>query len=388
MKTILKLWRDIVAVGQKRILLFIKVPPPVTGATLMNKRVHESKFLRQFFNIRSICISYADRVSDIGKFRLKKILKILYILVRLSKELLFHKPAFVYFQISPFRQGFYRDLLFVSLIKIVKVKIVFHLRGKGIKKAGQRVWKRKLYRYAFRDESVICLSKSLTYDIKEVFFDRVYIVNNGLPDIPNHFRTRKGRSLVGNLKVLFLSNLIKSKGVDDFLQALKLLREAGFNFQGLIVGDEGDLSHRQLNEEILNKNLEEEVEYLGKLYGDEKLRLLTEIDVIVFPTKNDAFPAIPIEAMRSALPIIATREGAIEDMVDDGITGYLVDKNAPEQIADSLIMLINEPALRKKMGEAGRRKYEEKYTLQQFEENMKNVFQDVLDDISNQRNYH
>jgi len=60
------------------------------------------------------------------------------------------------------------------------------------------------------------------------------------------------------------------------------------------------------------------------------------------------------------------------------ITGFLVEKNNPIELADKIEVLINNPDLRKQMGEAGRKKFFEKYTLEVFEQNMKNVFDDIL----------
>jgi len=82
--------------------------------------------------------------------------------------------------------------------------------------------------------------------------------------------------------------------------------------------------------------------------------------------------------MQFGIPIIATREGAMPEIIDDKITGFLVDKNQPEQIAEKIKILFNDEELRRKMGEAGRKKFLEKYTLEIFEQNMKKVFDGIL----------
>jgi glycosyltransferase involved in cell wall biosynthesis len=82
--------------------------------------------------------------------------------------------------------------------------------------------------------------------------------------------------------------------------------------------------------------------------------------------------------MQVGLPVIATIEGAIPEIIDDGITGFLVDKSSPKQIAEKIQLLIDNPDMRSRMGIAGRKKYEEKYTLEIFEDNLKKVFEEVI----------
>jgi glycosyltransferase involved in cell wall biosynthesis len=362
-----------------KILLFIKVPPPITGATLMNKRVHDSELLRKTFNIRSITISYMQHVSQMGKWTLFKVVVFIRLIIKLLNELWNHCPKFVYFQISPHGFAFLRDLIFVTLIKVFHVKILFHMRGKGIKYKSDL--SKLFYKYCFRHEYVICLSSLLTYDVQDVFNGKLFVVPNGIPDTNPHF-IRK--SVTEPPKILFLSNLIKAKGVLDFVNALKILRKTAFEFEASIVGAEGDISKHELGKILEEYSLDSEVKYLGAKYGSEKTHILSHSDIFVFPTKykTECFPGVILEAMQFGLPVVSTFEAAIPEIVDDGVTGFLVDKDAPEQIAEKIEILIKDPALRKRMGEAGRRKYEEKYTLQHFEENMKNVFQEVLDDIS------
>lgn len=365
-----------------RILLFIKVPPPVTGATLMNKRVYDSEMLRDNFNIRSILISYMSDLNEMGKWKINKVIKFINILIKLFNELILFKPQFVYFQISPHRIAFYRDLIYLTIIKIFNVKIVYHLRGKGIKEHVKIKWKRKIYTYAFKRSDIICVSHLLTYDIEDIFKGKIYIVNNGIPDIEKKYLTKSKISQSDTVKILFLSNLIKSKGILNFLESLKLLSEKGYQFSANIIGAEADLCSNDLQSIIINNNLTNKVIYLGSEYGKGKYEILAKSDVLVFPTKNDIWGNVILEAMQFSIPVIATVEGAIPEIIDDRVTGFLVDKDSPDQIADKLEILIKNPKLRELMGKAGRKKYEKKYTFQKFEENMMNVFKDVLININ------
>jgi glycosyltransferase involved in cell wall biosynthesis len=370
---------------EKRILLFIKIPPPITGATLMNKYVFESKLLKENFIIRSVLISYAKSVNNLGKLNLNKLIIFIKIFITLIKECIYHRPQFIYFQISPLGIAFLRDLIFVSLMKLFHIKIVYHLHGKGIKKMVENNFLAMLYKYAFRNSEIICLSSLLKDDLEDVFKGTIHIVNNGIPDVFEEkiFYSQRVRN-IDKIQILFLSNLIRSKGIMEFIESLKILADKNIDFRANIVGSEGDIKYNYLNDKITEYNLTNKIIYLGTKYGKEKNDTIAKCDVFVYPSFyfNDAFPLVILEAMQFSKPVIATREGAIPQIVDDGVTGFLVDKHNPEQISEKLEVFINNPELIKTMGAAGRKKYEEKYTIKIFEKNMDLVFKTFLENIN------
>ena len=77
--------------------------------------------------------------------------------------------------------------------------------------------------------------------------------------------------------------------------------------------------------------------------------------------------------MSYGLPCISTNEGAISEIIDDGKTGFIVDKDNPQMLAEKLEVLIKDAALRQEMGNAGKKKFEEGYTLEIFEHNIFNA---------------
>jgi glycosyltransferase involved in cell wall biosynthesis len=203
-------------------------------------------------------------------------------------------------------------------------------------------------------------------------------VNNGIPDIDEKYIKNQNLNISSKVNILFFSNLIKSKGIDDYLEALGILKSRNRHFKGIIIGAQADFTEKDLDDQLKHMYLSDQVSYLGKQYSENKYKILQEVDIMVFPTKHESFGLVVLEAMQFSIPVISTKEGAIPEIIDDGITGFLVDKNSPEQIAEKLELLINNPELRKSMGRAGRKKYEKKYTLHKFEENMLQVFQRVI----------
>jgi len=82
--------------------------------------------------------------------------------------------------------------------------------------------------------------------------------------------------------------------------------------------------------------------------------------------------------MQAGLPVVSTFEGAIPEIVDDGVTGFLVPQKNPQALAEKLEILIKDSELRQKMGAAGRKKFLEKYTVDKFENNLLAIFKEVI----------
>lgn len=363
---------------KKKILLFVKVPPPITGATLMNQRVCRSMVLRETFDVHSIEISYTDSLNRMGKLSLTKALKVFKVIGRLLSELKDFRPGLVYFQISPHGIAFLRDCVYAIIMKLHRVRIVYHLHGKGIASKG-RVAK-TLYRLIFRNEFVICLSELLAYDVQNVYTGCTRFVPNGIEDVyQGKIASQTYKEYACN--ILFLSNLSRSKGILDFMQVVSRLKDENLKFRAWIVGAENRVTKSDLIEKIRDMNLAGSVEYLGPLYDKDKHEVLRQSDILVYPTHEDAFPNVLIEATMHGIPVVAYNEGAIPDMIENGVNGFVVPKADVEQLGLRTRELLFNRELRYDMGRKSRQKYESRFTLSHFEENMKNTFLEILQDI-------
>jgi glycosyltransferase involved in cell wall biosynthesis len=87
--------------------------------------------------------------------------------------------------------------------------------------------------------------------------------------------------------------------------------------------------------------------------------------------------------MKASLPVITTSEGALPDMVEDQVTGFIIQKGSPEQLANKLKLLLADENLRLKIGQAGYEKYLKKYTSTIMQQRMSDVLSGVLDKCNN-----
>ena len=350
----------------KKILFLVQLPPPVHGASNVNASIRDSHYINSKIDAKFVNISPARGMTDIGKLSISKILATLHIFLKCILQYQKFAPNLVYITLSPHGLGFWKDALILQVLKIFGAKAVIHLHGKGINSEVSRSKvKRYIYQIIFKDVNVIHLSKSLFNDIDLVFDKKMSLtaVNNG---VENHGANEHSRLEVPIF--LYLSNLVPTKGADTLVDAINLLDDA---YEGRFkVRFVGKISNQRFYTELVSKvdeRFKRSVEFTGPLYGEEKLEAFKNSDVFVLPTKNDCFPLSILEAMSFSLPVLSTYEGAIPDIIDDNINGWLFESCDANELASKLANYIDNPGLITCHGHRANLKYKEKYTLEAFE---------------------
>lgn len=352
---------------KNRILFILHLPPPVHGSSVVGQCIKNSGIINQEFDCHFINLGTSRSLDEIGKNAGKKVFKYLSILSKVFGSLITHRPDICYVSIAAKGKPFYKDALVVSLVKIFQIKLIYHFHNKGIREKQYRFFDNLLYRFIFNNSDGILLSKYLFYDVQSYFPEnRIQICPNGMPKLSTQ-RERKEENQQGIIKILFLSNLFESKGVNVLLEACSLLKQAKIPFECAFIGGEGDISESQFLLRSKSLDLSKNIKYLGAKYGDEKRKAFEDADIFAFPTFNDCLPLVILEAMQYELPVISTFEGSIPDVVEDNVTGFLVRQKDAKALSEKLVVLIQSEELRIKMGKLGRLKYEREFTLEKFE---------------------
>lgn len=366
--------------NKPHILFVLHLPPPVHGAAMVGKYIHDSKLINGAFDCHYINLTTAKSLQDIGKGGLRKLWKFLCLLVQIIKSVRKLKPQLVYVTPNACGGAFYKDFVVVQLLKTMGCKVVVHYHNKGVKTRQDRWLDDKLYRRFFRGLKVILLAEALYDDVKKyVKREDVFICPNGIPDTLDHEPVAERHNTV--LHLLFLSNLLVSKGVLVLLDALKLLKDKGYSFVCDFVGGEtAEIDAAHFAKEVDVRGLNDLAVYQGKKYGDEKEEYFEKSDIFIFPTfyHNETFGLVNLEAMQHKLPVISTDEGGIRDVVKDGENGLIALKENPQSLADCIETLLGDKELREKMGEDGYRKFKEHFTLEAFERNLVMQLQSCL----------
>ncbi len=365
-----------------KILCILQLPPPVGGVTVLNESIVRSTIIKERYELDIIPLRFTKNFENIGKANIGKLFLFIGIILTTLSKLITTKYDAVYFSINLTGIAFYRDLVLVCLFKLFRVKPIYHLHGKGQSQTyASSKAKLSLYKFVFRNSYVIMISPLLYPEVSAFINQKqvYYIANAILPTITDNelAQASKERKTHTLPNILFLGHLWKLKGVYILLEALALLNNEGIKFNATFVGTELDISPNDFAAKCKELNLGNNIEYVGPKYGQEKTNIYLQSDMFVFPTVNDAFGIVNLEAMESGLPVISTVEGAIPEIIDDGITGYLVPKYDILTLSGKIKELINNLELRIQMGLSGRKKFLATYTIDKFETNLVKIFDKI-----------
>ncbi len=363
-----------------KVLFIMHMPPPVHGAAMMGKYIHDSRVVNETFDCHYINLATAKDLADIGKIRLQKFTQFYQLLSKVRKEVKRIRPELVY--VTPNAKGgaFYKDFIVIQMLKRMGCKVVVHYHNKGVLLKQDKVIDNLLYRTFFKKLKVILLAEALYADVqKYVPRKDVFICPNGIPEA----LTAEPSAIKHNAipKLLFLSNLLIDKGVFTILDACKILKNKGYQFTCDFVGGEtADINAERFNLEVTKRGLNEQICYKGKKYGVEKEEILKNADLFIFPTyySNECFPLVLLEAMQQGLPCISTNEGGIADIIIPNETGYIIPKKSAQELADKIEILLKDNSLRIAMGNKGLERYKHLFTLNAFEQRIVSILKDIL----------
>lgn len=167
------------------------------------------------------------------------------------------------------------------------------------------------------------------------------------------------------VKILFVGRIERRKAVDVLLEAAVLLLGEFPQLEFHLVGkkNEGpdqdpEQTFRQKHPELLGR-----VKFVGAVDEAELKRHYLASDIFCLPSRYESLGLVLLEAMSMGRPVVASRVGGIPEVVDEGVTGLLFEADDVADLAGALRRLIADPALRRAMGTAARRRYEETFSL-------------------------
>ena len=167
--------------------------------------------------------------------------------------------------------------------------------------------------------------------------------------------------------ILSVGRAVEKKGFADLIQACAILHSKRVLFRCQIIG--GGPLKSDLQAQISRLGLSNLIEMTGPLKYEEVQKRLRHAAIFVLPCVSevdggmDCLPTVILEAMKVGLPIVSTNLAAVPEMVEEGVTGLLVNEREPVALAASMRKLLESPELQSKMGLAGYRLAEERYNV-------------------------
>ena len=179
--------------------------------------------------------------------------------------------------------------------------------------------------------------------------------------------------------MVFLGRLEHRKGSLDLLNAIPSTLRAVENARFIFIGKDrahcpGGRTHEQYVMEEFPSSIRDRIEFAGSLPNDQVDLALQKADLFVAPSLYESFGYIFVEAMRWGTPSIGTKAGGIPEIIQDDVTGVLVDPGQPEQIAQAMIQLLQNDERRLRIGEAGRRHVEGKFDWSQMAKRAEDLY--------------
>jgi glycosyltransferase involved in cell wall biosynthesis len=205
---------------------------------------------------------------------------------------------------------------------------------------------------------------------------RVKTIYNGLPLTDWQTDPRPAKS-PGEVCITTVGNIRRVKGHDLFIRAAANLvqdfPDASFSIAGDILEPDYFLELQTL---VRDLKISEHFHFCG---GIGNLREhLSQADIFVLPSRSEGFSNAIIEAMATALPIVATDVGGNAEAVEDGVSGFIVPPEDPGALSTAISRLLSDPSLAKAMGEAGKQTVAEKFTAEAMMLTITSAYRNLL----------
>lgn len=360
-----------------KVMILGKLPPPYMGPSIATEILLKSE-LKNKFEIIHLDTKINDSISSFGKWSYGKILRNIEVYFKMFKLLRQHKPHIVLVPISQTTTGFIKDSIFIVLASLYKSKIIIQLRGSNIQNWLSKSNKSTNTYFKIilkKTKGVIVLGKNLKYLFENYFKNEdIYVIPNG----GNYLIPKKNKHST-EIKILYFSNLLESKGVEDVFNAISILNKQKLSHRFSIdfVGAWNSDIIKNRCTQLLEKEMLP-IQIHLPTSGTNKINFLSNADIFIFPPRDpEGHPWAIVEAMAASLPIISTNKGAIIESVIDTKNGFIVPEKNPEMIAQKLKLLIENSELREQMGVASKKLYLENFTEEKMIEKYISVFNNL-----------
>jgi len=275
--------------------------------------------------------------------------------------------------------SFYRSAVDMVVAKRMGCRTILHIHGAAFDKfhADAGIVERRLIAWSLsRVDRVIALSTSWGEKLCVIApRARVAVVENAV-SIPVDDAVRDHR---GPCRFLLLARMDEWKGIDDLLEAAAHLQSGGATFEIVLAGPAGSAGDAViLDKKIRARGLQKAIRYVGPVRGEDKSKLLRRADVYIQPSHYEGMPLSLLEALSYGLPVVATRVGAVPEVVTDSREGLLVPPHRPDRLASAMRTLASDEPQRQSMGRDARRLAISRFSLERFRDDLTSLYDGIL----------
>lgn len=315
-----------------KILIIGPIPPPINGCSYANF-ILSKNLVQSGYKYDTINTSTKTLSSNQGStFSLKKVFLFLSIYGQIfkifSSKIIYFTPGQTFF-------GVVKYAPFILLSIILRKPYVIHIHGNylGTQFKELKGLKKYIFKYLIHNAAAgIVLSELLKSNFDGLLeISKVFVVENFVEDgIYNSIiNLNKPKD---KLRLVYLSNLMKEKGVLELLDALIILNEKNIDFEVVLAGKIEDDIEEDVNGKFLKLN--DRVKYLGVIEGNLKYNALKESNVFILPTyyKMEGQPISILEALATGNIIITTAHGGIPDIISHENGFFVKPRSVPSLV--------------------------------------------------------
>jgi glycosyltransferase involved in cell wall biosynthesis len=239
---------------------------------------------------------------------------------------------------------------------------------------------RSLFRLAAKAESadaIACISDFARSQAMAVLgedeWGKLEVVHCAL-DVEQFHRSEPPREPVAGepLRLLYVGRMVPAKGQAVLLEAVALLRARGVPAAATLIGD--GPSRERVRERAEQLGLADVIDAPGPVGQDEIRRHYEAADVFVLPSFAEGVPVVLMEAMALEVPVVTTLVAGVTELVEDGVSGYVVRPGRADLLADAIGRLAADPALRREMGRRGRERVAERFEVHAEAARLRDLF--------------
>ncbi|MFH1115838.1 MAG: glycosyltransferase family 4 protein [Pseudomonadota bacterium] len=370
----------------RKILVVGPVPPPFGGiASLMDDIITSSIAGEYAFEVFPRSAGFPPEIRGaVGRnvFRFKRFLAFFRRVCANSYSLVHVHSA------DPVFLG---TTIFMALARLARVPILLHMHGTDWTDfyANAPVF-RKLYTRIglMLPQHIVVLYPFWEQRIRELVHRgdvatlRNFIRRTPLPPPDEVVNTRRSLGLKDEEFLVLTTGAVGwRKGSFDIVEAASRVRLQDKKIRFVLVGgEEKHCEMDQVRDRIERRRVRQCITLTGEVERDGIPCFLAAADVFLLPSYIEGMPISIIEAMEFGLPVISTKVNAIPDMIEDEVSGLLIDPGSPEQIARAVLRLRREKDLYARLAKGAREAFEDKFEYSKGIQRIRTLLNDILGD--------
>jgi len=275
-------------------------------------------------------------------FSIKSILITIKHIIQFPITLLFTRPDVVHIHTSHY-WSFLENSIYMFFSKILSYKTILHIHGSKFDSfyLNSNTFMKIFIRCSLTvpDKNIV-LSPRWKIFFRNLVEDRKIVIIPNFVDYKKYKQSSDNKINQGPTKIVFMyGTSVRRKGMYEVLRSIPKITEKNEDIIFYFIGDPNLPKIKKIVDE---RKLNKYIKFMGYVDEDLKIEILTSSDIYILPSHAEGLPISILEAMSAGLAIVSTNVGAIPEVIENGVNGYLINKGDYVALADKISILLND----------------------------------------------